>query len=362
MITKVVLYPTLLFCLIGSSAAENRTWTDGTGQLQVEAEFVDYRPGRVWLRRDDGELFEIALTDLSEADQKHIKELVRQRASEVVTDVSDAPDRLAYGRGRKLCELSNERIAESSGLACSRRSAGLFWTHNDSGDDARLYLFDSNGRDLGYCVLSRILAFDWEDIVSFQADGKHYLMVCDVGNNGRAAAVQMLHLVEEPKSDPRQGPEVWKVPVVRTIFYSYEDDHRDCEAVAVDATDKTILFVTKERGTGCRAYALPWPEEVADKAFVARLIGTLQIPTATGMDVSPDGRRAVVSTYGNAYEYVRKEKEDWEKAFLRPPREIVLPKRAQGESICYGFDGKTVYLTSESLPTPLWEVPIVEEK
>ena len=101
---------------------------------------------------------------------------------------------------------------------------------------------------------------------------------------------------------------------------------------------------------------------MADKAFVARLIGTLQIPTATGMDVSPDGRRAVVSTYGNAYEYVRKEKEDWEKAFSRPPREIVLPERTQGESICYGFDGKTIYLTSESLPTPLWEVPIAEEK
>jgi hypothetical protein len=35
-----------------------------------------------------------------------------------------------------------------------------------------------------------------------------------------------------------------------------------------------------------------------------------------------------------------------------------MPRRRQGESICYGPDGKTLYLTSEQLPTPLWEVPV----
>ena len=38
--------------------------------------------------------------------------------------------------------------------------------------------------------------------------------------------------------------------------------------------------------------------------------------------------------------------------------EIVLPVRVQGEAICYGQDGKTLYLTSEKRPTPLWEVPV----
>jgi len=216
------------------------------------------------------------------------------------------------------------------------------------------------GRDLGHCSLAETFAYDWEDIVSFEDGGKKFLLVCDVGNNGRAAAVQMMHLVEEPKFDPKRGLKGEKLTVVRTIFYSYEDDYRDCEAVAVDPTDKTILFVTKERGVGCRAYALPWPDDVPNKAFPAKLVGTLQIPTATGMDISPDGRRAVVSSYGNAYEYTRGKNEDWEKALLRPPREVVLPRREQGESICYGIDGKTLYLTSEKRPAPLWEVPVME--
>jgi hypothetical protein len=78
------------------------------------------------------------------------------------------------------------------------------------------------------------------------------------------------------------------------------------------------------------------------------------------MDISPDGRRAVVLTYRDAYEYSRGRNERWAEAFARKPAEIKLPRRAQGEAIAYGADGKTLYLTSEKLPTPLWEVPMKE--
>jgi hypothetical protein len=79
------------------------------------------------------------------------------------------------------------------------------------------------------------------------------------------------------------------------------------------------------------------------------------------MDISPDGRRAVVLTYGDAYEYVRGVNENWEQALATPPRQIVLPNRRQGESICYGSDGRTLYVTSEKLPTPLFEVRVRSE-
>jgi hypothetical protein len=78
------------------------------------------------------------------------------------------------------------------------------------------------------------------------------------------------------------------------------------------------------------------------------------------MDISPDGHRAVIVTYEAAYEYVRAVKEDWETAFGRAPQRIPAPPRAQGESICYGPNGRTLYLTSERLPTPLWEIEPTE--
>jgi hypothetical protein len=181
-----------------------------------------------------------------------------------------------------------------------------------------------------------------------------------VGNNGRAAPVQMLHVVEEPTFDGQRGIEGETIPVVRTIYLSYEDDHRDCEAVGIDPTSKTILLVSKERDSQCHIYALPWPDDTPKKAHTARLIATLDLPLVTAMDVSPDGRRAVVLTYCNAFEFARGENESWSQAFSRGGREIVVPERIQGESICYGPDGKELYLTSEKCPTPLLLVPVSE--
>jgi len=80
------------------------------------------------------------------------------------------------------------------------------------------------------------------------------------------------------------------------------------------------------------------------------------------MDISPDGRRAIVLTYADALEFVRRDGETWRQAFARRPRTIVMPRRRQGEAICYGPDGRTLYLTSEHTPTPLLEVPVIEAK
>jgi hypothetical protein len=305
-------------------------------------------------------VFGIELAELSKADQELVRQLTRKREAEKEKTTQNPPGRAAYGRGRELCRLKNRSIDESSGLACSRRKPGFFWTHNDSGGDARVYLFDSEGRDLGACQLKDIFAYDFEDMFSFEADGKSYLVLCDVGNNVRASPVQMLHVIEEPPFDAEKGVQVNQISVTQTIYLSYEDDHRDCEAVAVDPTSRTILLATKERDTQCYVYSLRWPQSQAKKALSARRIATLKLPTVTAMDVSPDGRRAVALTYGNAFEYVRAENEDWRQAFSRAPREIVVPERVQGESICYGADGKTLYLTSEKLPTPLLIVPVLK--
>ncbi len=335
-----------------------RTWTDASGEHTFEARLLDLNGGRVWLRHASRGSFSVPLQALSRADQQYVREEIRRRDAAIKVRPTGEGD-VAYGPGRELCKLASEAVDESSGLACSRRAAGVFWTHNDSGDDSRIYAFDATGRDLGSCLLPDVRAYDWEDMASFRLGEKCYLLVCDTGNNGRAAAVQMLHVVEEPRVDPRAGVTAAEVPIARTIHYSYEDDHRDCEAVALDPTEKAFYMVTRERGgQECYVYRLPWPEKDADKAFVARKTATLGLPEVTAMDIAPDGRRAIVLTYRDAYEYRRGAEETWRDAFSRAPRRIALPQRAQGESVCYGPDGKTLYLTSEQRPTPLLEVPV----
>ncbi|MGQ9574938.1 MAG: SHD1 domain-containing protein [Thermoguttaceae bacterium] len=347
-------------------AVWGRTWTDVASSRQFEADFVDCQGDLVWLKPADGPTFSIRLGELSQADRQYVAELLRQEKAQRRLARPDDPNAIPYGRGREVCKLAVAALEECSGIACSRRHGGLFWAHNDSGDAARLYLFDRRGRDLGFCRLAGVFAYDWEDLASFSAEGKHYLLVADTGNNAINAPVHMLYLIEEPACDPHRGVLVQEVPVLKTIYFSYEDDFRNCEAMAVDPTDRTIVLVSKERSSSCHVYALKWPSDqetpkppkLPRRPQVARLIGTLQLRQVTGMDISPDGCRAIVLTSSYVYQYTRGPKEDWQAGFSRPPREIPLPKLAQAEAVCFGPDGKTIYVSSEKRPTPLVEIPV----
>jgi hypothetical protein len=388
----IVFLSTLLtiFAPFSPAVAAEHVWTDAKGE-KIEAEFVDSTNGKVWLKPEGIPMFSVGLTELCPADRTYVADILRREKTERNL-APPGPDSIRYLPGRRIAWIACEQLDELSGMAASRRLPGIFWAHNDSGDDPRLYLLDLAGRDLGSVLVEGVRNFDWEDIASFDAEGKHYILIADTGNNGLNAAVHMIHVVEEPVYDPKRGPAalaVKSVPPVRTIYFSFEDDYRNCEAVAIDATDKTILLISKERSKTCHVYALPWPaadgavaevkktpvdkkptvdkkpalakalalEPGPPRALVARVIGEIRLRQVTGMDISPDGRRAAVVTYGDAYEFVRRPGQSWKEAFARPPRLIEVPPRAQGESICYGLDGRTLYLSSEKRPTPLIEIP-----
>ncbi len=65
----------------GSAHAEMRTWSDSTGQHQIEAEFVELKDGAVELRKADGNRTKIPLSKLSEADQAFVRSLTSTGAA-----------------------------------------------------------------------------------------------------------------------------------------------------------------------------------------------------------------------------------------------------------------------------------------
>ncbi len=273
------------------------------------------------------------------------------------------PTPIEYGPGRLVCTLANKHIDESSGVACSRLTPGVFWTHNDSGDPPRIFAFNAKGEDLAEFEIEGALHQDWEDMAAFTLGGKACLLLADVGDNAEARDQCTLYLVHEPRLDPAKRGVRGKVRAGMAIEFRYEDGAHNCEAVAVDTTSKTILLVTKTLLGQPKVFALPLPEKVGrDDLFVAKAIAKVRLPLVTAMDISPDGLRAVVLTYGNAFEFTRAPDEKWAAAFARQPRTIVMPPRRQGESICYCPEGKTLYLTGEGKPCPFFEVPIVEKK
>ncbi|MDA1054447.1 MAG: hypothetical protein O3C40_28740 [Planctomycetota bacterium] len=250
---------------------------------------------------------------------------------------------------RQLATLANADILESSGLAASLDTPNLFWTHNDSGDSPRLFAFDHSGRDLGMVSLADITAIDWEDIASFRRGNRGWLLVADVGDNARRRKTCQLHLLPEPTLDERAAT------VHTTIHFRYESGPEDCEAVGVDSSSNTI-FLASKAVFRCEIFAIEMPAMPTERVLVARRIATVSVPLATALDISPDGKRAIVLTYADAYEFQRRDDQSWANAFRDPPRVIKMPARRQGESICYDTDSRSLFLTSERLPTPLWKV------
>jgi hypothetical protein len=258
-----------------------------------------------------------------------------------------------YGPPRQLAVLANPRIRESSGLACSRRTPGVFWTHNDSGDRPRLYAFDSAGVDLGTFELKGASALDWEDMASFTRKGRSYLLVGDIGDNEARRSHCTLLLAAEPAIDRNDLNK--KLDVLRTIRFTFEGGPRNCESLAVCPKTGAVFLVEKAVGAACGVYAFPWPK--GDGPQVAKLVARIVVPIATAMDISADGLRMVVLTYASALEFARSPDELWKEALARRPRLLSMPPRRQGESIAYGPQGLSLYLTSEKRPTPLLLVP-----
>lgn len=282
--------------------------------------------------------------------------LILAASAEFVPGATAEP--YTYKSGQKLGLLENKQIRESSGLACSRLEAGLFWTHNDSGDIPRLFAFDRDGKHRGTFHIEAAEALDWEDMASVVMDHRALLIIGDVGDNKTDRHVRTLYVVHEPRLDGlSQGkPIVGKL--MQTIHFSFPDGPRDCESLAVDTSTKTIFLVSKVLALRCDVFQLPWPEQSTSRAnpLVARRIARINVPVATAMDISPDGRRAIIATYDETFEFVRAGEESWQEAFGRPGRPVAMPIRLQGEAICYGQEGSTIYLTSERYPTPFFEV------
>lgn len=264
-----------------------------------------------------------------------------------------------------------EVIGESSGLAASREKPGWFWTCNDSGGGERLVRYDptqtggGNGAGQSF-VLGGVRNRDWEDLASFELDGRAFLLIADTGDNQRRRSDVALHFVEEPAADA--DPAV-PLEVLLTVPIAYADGSRDCEAVAVDVTRGRILLGSKEidqhgktHGTS-GLYELPLPalpERPAGRDPLERLPRLANLPTLmpTGMDVSADGSMLAICTYGDAMLFRCGPLGTWADVVEGSPERLRTPPRRQGEAVAFDLAGERLLFTSEGANQPTWSVSV----
>jgi hypothetical protein len=223
-------------------------------------------------------------------------------------------------------------IPESSGLAVSRRTPGLLWSHNDSGNAAVLFAFDATGLMRGR-VRVPILTRDWEDISAASCPAGDCLYLADIGDNKAVRPQIQIYRVPEPAAgDAGTAP-----PDVFTATYA--DGPHDAEALFVARAD--LFIITKDR-IGAVYRATTTAASRQELAF--RPIAHLGLAAVTDAEASRDGTSVVVRT---SHEAVLYRTADLIRGAGTPYFRIPLDglREAQGEGVA--LDGKMLYLSSE---------------
>ena len=258
---------------------------------------------------------------------------------------------------RKLCDLQDARINESSGLAPSTRYANesLLWTHNDSGNDARIFCINLHGQTVAEVLLQGAANRDWEDM----AVRDEWIYIGEIGDNLRRHDSVTIYRIREPEFDAAKIGQRFEIEPEKMTL-KYPDGAHDCESLIVGAAGQ-VLLVTKN-GTASKFFQAPRPfengatqtlEQVGEYSFTGK---TPWGYLATGGSLAPDEKSVVVRTYTHAYEWKVQTPTDRKKVFESKPRIFELPPSKQGEGICYSADGKRFFTTSEQLPAPLFEI------
>ncbi len=266
-------------------------------------------------------------------------------------------DRPPFRAGVSQGKLTNNEINEASGLVASSAHAGHFWTHNDSGDDARVFLIDDSARHRATFYLEGVVARDWEDIGMMARDGRHQLIVGDIGDNRARSPYLTIHVFDEPRADASAALVVDTIPAARIRSYTlrYEDGPRDAESLFFCPLDERLYVISKrEIRVGLYGTALP---DLPTDTLVLRKEAELPHTFVTAADIRADGSELLVKNLQQVFYWRRRPGESVPACLARPG--IPLPYRAepQGEAIAFSLDGRGYHTLSEmalGLPAHLY--------
>jgi hypothetical protein len=254
------------------------------------------------------------------------------------------------GQGIPLATIQNQStLDEISGMAASVKNPGFFWVHNDSGDEARIFLIDLEGRVV--CKVNIDTDYtdnrDWEDIAvgPGPVEGETYIYIAEIGDLDRKYDNKYIFRIAEPEVDTTKLNSTMQIvrDSVSTIIFDYADGSRDAEILLIDPHTKDLFIVTK-REERVQIYELSYPQNYSEKVILTKSTVTLPFRLANGGDISADGEEILIKNLEKVFYWKRNEGETIHETLSRPGEVLPYIKEPQGESIAWLRDG-TAYLT-----------------
>ncbi len=245
-------------------------------------------------------------------------------------------------RRRVTGRITTASASELSGLVRSRSQPGVLWTHNDSGDRARLLAVGDDGRLRGEFTVPGAVNVDWEDI----AIRGRTLYIADIGDNVAARTSVTVYRVAEPRVADGARSTAPATP----IELRYPRGPRDAEALLVDPVSGSLVIVEKRFDGRSGVYVADRPTGGAVSTL--RMSGRLSLGLAelvTAADVSADGRTLALRTYTTLLVWSRRRGESVAAALRRRPcaSDVDFEGEGQGEALALSGSGRSAYTVPE---------------
>ncbi|MEU7610287.1 hypothetical protein [Micromonospora sp. NPDC049204] len=254
----------------------------------------------------------------------------------------------AVAAGTPVCQVRDDRLREISGMVAT--DDGYVMINDGADDEARRRIFFLDER----CAVVRAVAFpsrprDTEDL-AIGRDGT--VWVADIGDNDHSRSTIAIWRLA-PGADE---------PVLHRM--TYPDRPHDAEALLLDASGRPLI-ITKG-GSGTVFLYAPTAALRPGATTPLASVGQVTLPTTstsnpfsflgrgviTGAASAPDGRRVVLRSYADAFEYDVPDGEVVRALTAGTARVTPLPDEPQGESVTYSRDGRSLLTVSESADQP----------
>ncbi len=250
-----------------------------------------------------------------------------------------------FQNGRVQGVLDNSVIDEASGLVASRANNGMLWTHNDSGDKARIFLIDSLGKYQATVWLKDATNRDWEDIAlgAGPQPGNTYIYIGEIGDNLAQYPHKAIYRIKEPKFT---GDTTISIDEVDSIRFVLPDGNRDTEALMVDPHTKD-LYIFSKREEAINLYRLPYPQSTTEMMVAEKVLEAMPFSLIVAADWSADGKEILIKSYKQVYYWQCNVGQPVKEALHKTPETLPYHEEPQGESIAFAIDGSGYYTLSE---------------
>jgi hypothetical protein len=232
-------------------------------------------------------------------------------------------------------------LPEASGVAVSRRTAGILWSHNDEGEPV-VHALDERGAVRRRVRIAGADVTDWEAVAVGPCPGGSCLFVADLGDNDATRSHVTIYRVPEPTPAESATREA------EAFHATYPDGAHDAEALIV--TGEGDLFVVTKGETGHIAvYRFPRPLRAGSIARLQQVavLGpkTKKQHWITDASASPDGQWIALRTR-NVVTFYRTSDFASGRRGETISFDVSELGEKQGEGISIAGDG-SVYLVSE---------------